>query len=76
MTTVMSKIRFIRDAEGWYRTDTDFLRYVIKRAGKQTWFIYEAPLGKNFGTHIATASRVSDAKSWLTQRIKKESLMQ
>lgn len=71
----MKPIKFTRDKAGWYHTDTEIFHYVIKRMGRQTWVILEAVQGKNSGTHIATATRVADAKAWLTQRIQKETLM-
>lgn len=70
----MSKVKFKRDATGWYHTDTDFLRYTIKNMAPKVWYIYETPLGKNFGTHIATAQRIHDAKAWVTGKILKETL--
>lgn len=71
----MTKVKFKRDKTGWYHTETDLLRYTIKNVAPRTWFIYETQLGKNFGTHIATAHRVHDAKAWVTDRVLSETLL-
>lgn len=68
-------VKFVTDGAGWYHTDTDIFRYTIKRVGNKQWFIYETPIGKTFGTHIASASRVSDAKAWIRSRVEKETLV-
>jgi hypothetical protein len=68
----MRRIHFKRDATGWYHTDTEFFRYTVKNVAPRAWCIYETELGKSFGNHIATSSRLADAQAWLVGKIRDE----